>query len=210
LSPTLYQDKKLLEMMVQPPEMWPTPPRPSYGSVKWQERLNQEKEDAKAAAEAVAVAHENIGEQTTYFETVHWHDRALESVPDSLWGIPSYAKLKHLYLENNNVKELPIQLSNFEFLEVFSFSKNDIGALPGWIGKLSELKIISLAHNRVPEIPLEIGDLCKLDTLNLYSNKIATIPLTLAHCTAITSLNLAANPWQVCVQPSDLFPTLKS
>lgn len=84
-------------------------------------------------------------------------------------AIESCFKVRSIYLNENSIKTVPIDL------------------------KLQYLKELYLNKNRITEIPSDMGYLKNLTLLNLDQNKIKTIPDSLTGCSLLRSLSLKGN-----------------
>ena len=64
-------------------------------------------------------------------------------------GIVELSKLRKLFLRNNGITELPIELGYLEQLEVLDLSDNQLKKLPSNISNLRRLKMVYLQNNRL-------------------------------------------------------------
>ena len=89
----------------------------------------------------------------------------------------NYPNLKHLYLNNNEIKTLPedllISLTN---LEKISLEYNHITHIPYYIFSNNyKIQTILLMHNKIKIFILELSHLLSLHTMSLYNNPLETI-----------------------------------
>ena len=77
-----------------------------------------------------------------------------------------------LYLDNNNLSELPKEIGNLINLEILYLNMNNVTELPKEIGNLTNLKYLNLNDNNLTELPKELGNLNKLNYLSVYNNLI--------------------------------------
>lgn len=103
--------------------------------------------------------------------------------------------LKELHLINNQeLKELPDQISklaNLEFLYVYS---NKIKTLPKTIAGLENLRVLYLTGNIIEDLPDEITASPKLKALDLSGNRLRAIPKDLFEMETLEEINLSNNP----------------
>eukprot|EP00284_Hemiselmis_tepida_P015519 CAMPEP_0174940378 /NCGR_PEP_ID=MMETSP1355-20121228/68926_1 /TAXON_ID=464990 /ORGANISM="Hemiselmis tepida, Strain CCMP443" /LENGTH=304 /DNA_ID=CAMNT_0016187429 /DNA_START=57 /DNA_END=968 /DNA_ORIENTATION=+ len=200
-----------------PPEMWGTPPLPAFGTMRWQEAKQAREEGERERRERPRVEIDRMtgepvraADATTFTESLHWHRRDLLAVPESLWVIPQYAHLKHLYLESNRIPTMPPQMAGFPSLTLLSMGSNLLTEVPPWIDKLTSLASLSLPNNKIRVFAREIGHLTSLTSLNLFCNLCQRVPTTLGACTALTMVNLGRNHWDTWAGPENEFASAPS
>lgn len=103
------------------------------------------------------------------------------------------AQVKKLDLSKERLKDFPLEITQFENLEVLDLSKNRFDSIPPAIQKLTQLKTLDLSRNRLKYLPSEIGQLKQLRVLNLGANKIETLPETIGNLTELRTLVLWSN-----------------
>ncbi|MBI9017745.1 MAG: leucine-rich repeat domain-containing protein [Phycisphaerae bacterium] len=131
-------------------------------------------------------------------------------------GIGYATNLKELYLYNNQISELPAEISNLVNLEKLYLNNNLLGTicpevgqlvkleylwlhynnlncLPVNFGDLIELREISLHHNIITRIPEEIGNLIHLEVLSLGQNQLSSLPDGITNLTELKTLNASNN-----------------
>lgn len=92
---------------------------------------------------------------------------------------PAVKYLNHLsclQLQNNNLKQLPVELWRLTSLEELNLGYNKLVSLPNEIGLLTNLRELFLHSNELEEIPSEIGRLTHLTVLDLTNNKLEYLP----------------------------------
>lgn len=109
-----------------------------------------------------------------------------------LKNIDNFINLKTLYLDYNQLTELPSEIGELSKLEVLSAANNSISILPSTLSNLLNLKRVELSHNALKEFPIVLCNLKRLDLLDLSHNHIETVPseIGLLH---VTELNLDNN-----------------
>ena len=97
---------------------------------------------------------------------------------NQLVGLPTSIqklnRLSQLYLEGNNLTELPAEIGDLKELWELRVSNNQLVCLPTSIQKLNRLVWLHLDGNNLTELPAEIGDLKELRKLYVGGN-----PLTI-------------------------------
>jgi hypothetical protein len=121
----------------------------------------------------------------------------LKWLPLSIWGSVTIRKLEldnnnilripydvignaksltHLFLSNNTLTKIPVQLFNLK-LVALNLDGNHLKSIPKEIGKTRRsLKTFSLQNNNIEILPAEIGDLERLYSLDLRNNSISYFP----------------------------------
>jgi len=97
---------------------------------------------------------------------------------NQLVGLPTSIqklnRLELLYLDGNNLSELPAEIGDLKELRLLSVSNNQLVCLPTSIQKLNRLQRLYLDGNNLSELPAEIGALGELRNLYVGGN-----PLTI-------------------------------
>ncbi|KYN28543.1 PREDICTED: leucine-rich repeat-containing protein 27-like [Trachymyrmex cornetzi] len=112
----------------------------------------------------------------------------LTSLPIEI--IEKYPAIQMLYLENNNLPELPerlfVSLQNLQWLDV---RNNLLTSLPTTIKSHPSLETILLQGNKIEKLPLELCLVPKLKILNVAHNPITTPPkdIIVLGCSSILS-----------------------
>lgn len=81
-----------------------------------------------------------------------------------------YAFLRRLYLNGNNIKEIPKSIASLKSLRVLDLSCNKLGQLPGEMGMLFNLRYLYLFDNDIREIPDHFGNLVSLEFIGIEGN----------------------------------------
>ena len=92
----------------------------------------------------------------------------LAQTPDDIFD--GFTKLKWLWLEDNQLTELPNSIGNLTNLEKLWLVNNQLTELPQSIGNLTNLKKLNLRGNRLTELPQSIGNFTNLESIWLDSN----------------------------------------
>jgi Leucine-rich repeat (LRR) protein len=120
----------------------------------------------------------------------------------------TFRKLTSLHLSNNNIKELPVLVSEYTALKALDLANNQLESLPREIGCLTNLRNLCLRGNRLTHIPYEIGNLINLLRLILSKNKIEILPSELSNLTELILFDIASN--QLTKLPASLIPTINN
>ncbi|KAJ1943399.1 Glucose-repressible alcohol dehydrogenase transcriptional effector, partial [Linderina pennispora] len=81
-----------------------------------------------------------------------------------------YTFLTKLYINHNQLTQLPVALAELRNLEELDASGNLISAVPPELGLCSNLKELLLFDNRITDLPPELGTLYQLESLGLEGN----------------------------------------
>lgn len=129
--------------------------------------------------EAEAIASGELNPYQKYYSSVAVGGPAmlLNMGPSPLTGIPE-------------LKELPIEMCEFEDLTQIIILNNSIENIPPDIATLTLLKKLDLSGNNLKSIPPEIGELTNLKTLKLNNNPLESIPPEIANCTNLSTLTI--------------------
>ena len=99
----------------------------------------------------------------------------------------------HLSLDENQLSELPKEISELTNLIYLSLDENQLSELPKEISELTNLTTLNLYNNQLSELPKEISELTNLTTLNLDSNELSELPKEISELTGLQELNLDGN-----------------
>ncbi len=122
-------------------------------------------------------------------KSVHCQCANLSKVPDYINFKNCFSALKELYINYNNITEIPSELTNLEYLDC---SMNYIKELPDTLKNLKVLKCFDNQLTSVPETYTSLKEvwafnnnitglpkeLTKLETLWVSNNKLSDIPET--------------------------------
>ncbi|XP_028045310.1 leucine-rich repeat protein SHOC-2 isoform X2 [Monomorium pharaonis] len=110
--------------------------------------------------------------------------------------IEKYPTIQMLYLENNNLSELPekifVILQHLRWLDI---RNNLLTSLPTSIKSHPSLETILLQGNKIEKLPLELGLVPKLKTLNIAHNPITTPPKDIIALGCSSILNYLRSEW---------------
>jgi len=106
--------------------------------------------------------------------------------------------LTTLHLSNNNLTDIPEEVSTIPNLREISISSNKFVRLPPTIYKCLKLEILVASNNRLSSIEIEeLSLLTNLTVLDLRNNDIQVVPPTLGNMVQIKSLLLEGNGFRV-------------
>lgn len=111
-------------------------------------------------------------------------------------------ELEVLSLSRNNLKRIPLEISNLKNLQELSLSRNDLKKFPLEILSLKNLKVLSLAGNGIDLIPKEINKLENLYRINLSENLFKKFPNEIISLNNLSHLNIASN--NISVIPKEI------
>ncbi|KAL7376320.1 hypothetical protein ABVT39_005408 [Epinephelus coioides] len=132
---------------------------------------------------------------------------SLETVPKEIFSFEK--TLQELYLDANQIEELPKQLFNCQLLYRLSMPDNDLTVLPAAIANLINLRELDVSKNSIQEFPENIKNckvlavveasvnpiskLTKLQILELRENQLKMLPKSMQKLTQLERLDLGSN-----------------
>uniref|UniRef100_A0A2K6R0Z1 Erbb2 interacting protein n=1 Tax=Rhinopithecus roxellana TaxID=61622 RepID=A0A2K6R0Z1_RHIRO len=137
------------------------------------------------------------GEEETV-TTLDYSHCSLEQVPKEIFTFEK--TLEELYLDANQIEELPKQLFNCQSLHKLSLPDNDLTTLPASIANLINLRELDVSKNGIQEFPENIKN-CKVLTVveaknnyeTLRENQLKMLPKTMNRLTQLERLDLGSN-----------------
>ncbi|XP_007890304.1 erbin isoform X2 [Callorhinchus milii] len=113
---------------------------------------------------------------------------SLEQVPKEIFSFDK--TLEELYLDANQIEELPKQLFNCQCLHKLSMPDNDLTALPVSIANLINLRELDISKNGIQEFPENIKNCRVLSVVEASVNPIAKLPEGFTQLLNLTQLYL--------------------
>ncbi|XP_006899445.1 PREDICTED: protein LAP2-like [Elephantulus edwardii] len=127
------------------------------------------------------------GEEETV-TTLDYSHCSLEQVPKEIF---TYEKtLEELYLDANQIEELPKQLFNCQSLQKLSLPDNDLTTLPASIANLINLRELDVSKNGIQEFPENIKNCKVLTVVEASVNPISKLPDGFSQLLNLTQLYL--------------------
>nr|XP_054600527.1 erbin isoform X2 [Nothobranchius furzeri] len=99
---------------------------------------------------------------------------SLETVPKEIFSFEK--TLQELYLDANQIEELPKQLFNCQLLNRLSMPDNDLTVLPAAIANLVNLRELDVSKNSIQEFPENIKNCKVLTVVEASVNPISKLP----------------------------------
>uniref|UniRef100_A0A673KVS2 Protein LAP2-like n=1 Tax=Sinocyclocheilus rhinocerous TaxID=307959 RepID=A0A673KVS2_9TELE len=113
---------------------------------------------------------------------------SLEQVPKEIFSFEK--TLEELYLDANQIEELPKQLFNCQLLYRLSLPDNDLTVLPPGIANLINLKELDVSKNSIQEFPENIKNCKVLTIIEASVNPISKLPEGFTQLLSLTQLYL--------------------
>ncbi|XP_049649468.1 erbin-like isoform X2 [Accipiter gentilis] len=113
---------------------------------------------------------------------------SLEQVPKEIFTFEK--TLEELYLDANQIEELPKQLFNCQSLHKLSLPDNDLTTLPASIANLINLKELDVSKNGIQEFPENIKNCKVLAVVEASVNPISKLPDGFSQLLNLTQLYL--------------------
>lgn len=101
------------------------------------------------------------------FDAIDFSGQGLKGLSDNLF---KYDFLEKLYLNQNKLHWLPVEIGSLRNLTFLDLSQNNLSDLPPEIGMLTNLKTLMLVDNNLETLPSEMGHLFQLETLAIEGN----------------------------------------
>jgi hypothetical protein len=101
------------------------------------------------------------------------HCRLLEFPYRLIESTPTLLHLRRLDLSNNNIFEIPVEISGFVELRELWLQNNPITTLPKEVANLAKIEVIDLKYTKVTELPSELCNLKKLFDLDFTETPFA-------------------------------------
>ena len=117
-------------------------------------------------------------------------DNQLSELPAEITQLVNLTKLD---LSRNQLSNLPSEITQLANLTTLDLSRNQLSKLPAEIGQLSNLTTLYLNSNQLSKLPAEIGQLSNLTTLELSSNQLSKLPAEIGQLSNLTTLDLSGN-----------------
>uniref|UniRef100_A0A8C6UC92 Erbb2 interacting protein n=1 Tax=Neogobius melanostomus TaxID=47308 RepID=A0A8C6UC92_9GOBI len=127
------------------------------------------------------------GEEETITSLDYSHC-SLETVPKEIFSFEK--TLQELYLDANQIEELPKQLFNCQLLHRLSLPDNDLTVLPAGIANLVNLRELDVSKNSIQEFPENIKNCKVLTIVEASVNPISKLPEGFTQLLSLTQLYL--------------------
>uniref|UniRef100_A0A4W4FGL5 Erbin n=1 Tax=Electrophorus electricus TaxID=8005 RepID=A0A4W4FGL5_ELEEL len=127
------------------------------------------------------------GEEETVTSLDYSHC-SLEQVPKEIFSFEK--TLEELYLDANQIEELPKQLFNCQLLHRLSLPDNDLSVLPPAIANLVNLRELDVSKNSIQEFPENIKNCKVLAIVEASVNPISKLPEGFTQLLSLTQLYL--------------------
>ncbi|XP_060751378.1 erbin isoform X1 [Tachysurus vachellii] len=127
------------------------------------------------------------GEEETVTSLDYSHC-SLEQVPKEIFSFEK--TLEELYLDANQIEELPKQLFNCQLLHRLSLPDNDLSVLPPAIANLINLRELDVSKNSIQEFPENIKNCKVLAIVEASVNPISKLPEGFTQLLSLTQLYL--------------------
>jgi internalin A len=108
-------------------------------------------------------------------------------------SISNLTYLRSLILNDNNIREIPPDISQLVFLKSLILKNNFLRKIPPILCQLYDLQNLNLDNNDIDEVPSEIKNLVALESLHLDNNMIAKIPSELSDLVSLRYFSLNGN-----------------
>jgi len=126
-------------------------------------------------------------------QSLFLHQNRLSSFPTQLIESTALHGLKVLYLNGNQIEEIPKDIGKLNLLVKLHLEDNLIKSVPNTIGDLRKLRKLYLNGNQLTSLPDTIASLLNLRTLHLHNNHIKVLTPFVA-ISNLKEMTLFGNP----------------
>jgi|GEM_PF-2153950 len=121
----------------------------------------------------------------------------------------SLGKLRELDLSENELENIPFNISQLNQLTDLWFENNKLLSIPAGIKSMHNLNYLTLFDNEISYLNLEKGDLTNLNNINLCYNKFESFPLELLYLENLERITMWANKISVISDEASKLKKLK-
>ncbi|MBD3391357.1 MAG: hypothetical protein GF418_04855 [Chitinivibrionales bacterium] len=108
-------------------------------------------------------------------------------------SIAACTSLSELWLDDNPLTDLPLELAALPNLEGISLCGVELTALPTVVPSLAGLTFLDLSYTGLDTLPPELANLALLEELSLGGNDLGTVPAVVLTMSQLLSLDLSDN-----------------
>ncbi len=124
-------------------------------------------------------------------KTLYLDSNQLKNVPSVVWTLTT---LKSLHLSSNNLTNISDEIRGLVNLESLYLSHNRLTSIPAEIRGLVNLKYLDIGDNKLSALPVELGELTNIQTIRTINNNIQTIPAEIGNLQLLEYLYISGNP----------------
>lgn len=107
--------------------------------------------------------------------------------------IGKLSELRKLYLNDNDLLEIPVELFSLKKLVILEIKNNSLLSLPSGLEKLTNLIELDLRNNELDFLPPAVGNLKTLKKLHLWGNRFQQLPSEIGKLISLQELYLSGN-----------------
>jgi len=107
--------------------------------------------------------------------------------------IGGLSELTELILNDNDLTDLPIEITQCAKLTRIEIQNNALTSLPPGISRLANLQILDLRNNQFEELPVEVCRLPAIRKLQLWGNNFVSLPDEIGDLSTLQELYLKGN-----------------
>jgi hypothetical protein len=101
--------------------------------------------------------------------------------------------LRSLWLSNNNLTQIPAQVSQLKHLKILGLAYNQLTELCPQLLELTKLEFLDVSSNQLLELPQQIDKFSNLHYLILNDNELVQLPMQIGNLDGLVELQVADN-----------------
>lgn len=131
-----------------------------------------------------------------------YRNKGLIEIPGEVFKETMVSRIVELDVGGNNIRSVPPEIGNLQWLTWLYLNNNKILCLPEEIKKLAFLDELDVSNNEIAWLPIEIGELRSLEKLNVSNNKLRRVAVKIGKMKSLRELSLGGNA--LCKLPRTL------
>ena len=126
----------------------------------------------------------------TWLDEIYLNDNELTEIPEAIGEL---SRLRRLNVSGNRLTTLPRSIGRLVQLQVLGASGNQLTELPETIGRLSGLQELDVGGNRLESLPEPVFGLAQLRIVDASSNRLTELPEAIGRLSGLQELDVRDN-----------------